>query len=578
MNVFRFRDLPIKIKIVLSGSISIIGFIILFAILIPYIYDRMLDIKRESLKNIIDINFSVLNKLNSEFEAGKISKEEAESLASDYIKAFKYGPDGKDYMFIITVDPIKMVMHPTSPQLNGQDLTEKKDANGFKLFVEMANICKKNGEGFLTYYWDYKGDKSKIVPKISNVRLFKPFGWIVGTGIYIEDVRAEIFNILISISLIFLMITAISLSIIYIISRNISFQVESVSSNLKEISSGDGNLNVKIIIDSKDEIGGLAQFFNKFVNKISRVIGVINVMSHDLANSSKEMELLIQKFSDSTQNQAASAEEISSTIQEVSSGMDSIASNSRVQFETISNLGDGINELSEIIHGMEKRILETYDQADAISQQAKVGGDSIHAMSESMSRINKSSDQMKNIINIINDISKKTNLLSLNASIEAARAGDAGRGFAVVADEIAKLATLTSQSIKNIDELIRASNEEVTNGNTIILGTVDIIKSIINGINGINDKMKNVTSSMKEQLSINQEVSKNAEIAKRKSNEIMVSTDEQKHAISAISTAVISISNHTLTIAQGSQEMKESFHETSEIAQKLKEQVNFFII
>jgi methyl-accepting chemotaxis protein len=90
--------------------------------------------------------------------------------------------------------------------------------------------------------------------------------------------------------------------------------------------------------------------------------------------------------------------------------------------------------------------------------------------------------------------------------------------------------------------------------------------------------MKNVTSSMKEQLSINQEVSKNAEIAKHKSNEIMVSTDDQKQAISAISTAVISISNHTITIAQGSQEMKESFHETSEIAQKLKEQVNFFTI
>ena len=136
------------------------------------------------------------------------------------------------------MQPVIMVMHPTSPQLDGQDMSQKKDLNGFRLFQEMSNISKKNGEGFITYYWDYKGDKSKIVPKITYFRLFKPFGWIVGTGIYIEDLRAEIFNILISISLIFLMITAISLSIIYIISRNISFQVESVSSNLKEISSG----------------------------------------------------------------------------------------------------------------------------------------------------------------------------------------------------------------------------------------------------------------------------------------------------------------------------------------------------
>ncbi len=577
MNIFRFRDLPIKVKILLSGSISILGFVVLIGILVPYIYDRMLDIKRESLKNIMDINFSYLQRIHKDVEDKKISREEAESIAAEYIQSFKYGPDGKDYFWINSLD-LKMIMHPTSPQLVGKDLSEKKDAKGFLLFVEIVKICKEKGSGFVNYYWDYKGDKTKVVPKISYVKLFEPFGWIIGTGIYIEDVRAEIFTILISILMVFLLITLVSLSIIYFISKKISGHVEVVSANLKEISSGDGNLNVKILVDSKDEIGNLAGFFNKFVNKIARVIGVINVMSSDLADSSKEIEVLIQKFSSATQNQAASAEEISSTIEEVSSGMDSIANNSRVQFETISHLGTKMNDLSEIIHGMEKKILETYNQAELISKKAKLGGESIHAMSESMTRINRSSDQMKNIINIINDISKKTNLLSLNASIEAARAGDAGRGFAVVADEIAKLATLTSQSIKNIDELIRSSNQEVTNGNGIIQGTVDVIKSIIEEINGINEKMKNLTASMKDQLDINQEVNQNAEQVKIKSNEIMVSTEEQKNAITAISHAVVNISDHTFSIAQGSQDMKESFHETATIAQKLKEQVDFFTI
>lgn len=577
MKTIRFRDLPIKTKVVSAGLISILGFIFLLVFLIPYIQERMLDIKREALYNIMDINFSYLNRLYKDVENGKISLEEAKSIGADYVKTFRYGPEGKDYMWINSNEP-RMIMHPFRPDLDGKDLSDFKDANGFKLFAEMAKIAKEKGSGFLTYYWQWKDDKTKIVPKISYVREFKPFGWILGTGIYIEDVRAEILSLVFSIIVMFLIITIISLSIIYIISKKISNQVEDVSNNLKEISGGDGNLNVKILLDSKDELGNLAGFFNKFVNKIARVIGVINVMSHDLADSSKGMEELVQKFSESTQMQAASAEEISSTIEEVSGGMDSIAENSKVQFETISNLGTKMNELSEIIHGMEKKILETYDKAEIISKRAKDGGESIHAMSESMSRINHSSEQMKNIINIINDISKKTNLLSLNASIEAARAGEAGRGFAVVADEIAKLATLTSQSIKNIDELIRSSNEEVSNGNTIIQGTVGVIKSIIEGITGINDMMKNLASSMKDQLSINQEVNLNAERVKIKSNEIMVSTDEQKHAISAISNAIMSISSHTQSIAQGSQDMKESFQETSQIAQKLKEQVEFFRI
>lgn len=575
MRIINFKDLPIRVKILLSSVVSFIGFIILLIFLIQMVEKNMLEIKKETLKNILDINISYLNRLNRDVEEGLLSMEDAKQIGSNYISTFRYGPEGKDYMWINNNKP-EMIMHPFRTDLVGKDLSDFSDAKGFKLFLEIVKVCKTGGNGYVTYYWQWKDDKTKIVPKLSYVKEFKPFGWILGTGIYIEDVREEISNLTLMIILTFCIISLISFSIIFYISGRISIKIENVSNNLKEISTGDGNLNVTIEVGSGDEVGSLAGYFNNFVRKIAHVILAINKMSHELASSSREIGTLVDKFSQASQNQAASTEEISSTIEEVSAGMDSIAENSRVQFEIIKELNDKMETLTEIIHKMEQKILETNEKAETISQKARLGGDSINAMNESMYQINKSSEQMKSIINIINDISKKTNLLSLNASIEAARAGEAGRGFAVVADEIAKLAVLTSQSIKNIDELIRSNNEEISKGYNIIQGTVSMIKSITEGITDIHEMMKNLAYSMKNQLSINEEVNRSTENVRNKSNEIKISTEEQKQAISAISNAILNISNHTQSIAEGSQDMNSSYKETNKIAQKLKEQVEFF--
>ena len=571
----KYKDLPIRYKIIASSLIGILAFLMVMIYILPSIYDRMLDIKRENIKHIIDVNITFLESLEVEVKANKITREEAKQRAYNAIKAMRYGSDKKDYIWINDFEP-KIIMHPIRKELEGKNVSDFKDSNGLLIYQEIVKIVKKNGDGFVDYQWPSKTDKENIVEKISYVKSFEPFGWILGTGIYIEDVKEQVFTLIYVILVIFILTVALSLGITILISNGISDHVTSVSNNLKEIASGDGNLNVSLKVDSHDEIGELSKYFNEFVTKIRNVIDEVKTQSSNLATSTNKMTPILNNFSESSQEQASSTEEITATIEEVSAGMDQIARNARYQFDIISTLSERMNSLSEIIHEMEQKIKDTTGLAGDISSKAKSGEASIQSMNESMSRINNSSDQMKNIINIISDISKQTNLLSLNASIEAARAGDAGRGFAVVADEIAKLAVLTSQSIKNIDALIRSNSEEISQGYSSIQGTVSMIKMIMDGINSINSMMIKLAESMTIQMKINEEVNSEATKVKEKSNEIKIATEEQKVAIEAISHSVMTINDLTMEISTGSQNMLNTFEQTIKITSDLNDQVDFF--
>ena len=571
----KYKDLPIRYKIIASSLIGILAFLMVMIYILPSIYDRMLDIKRENIKHIIDVNITFLESLEVEVKANKITREEAKQRAYNAIKAMRYGSDKKDYIWINDFEP-KIIMHPIRKELEGKNVSDFKDSNGLFIYQEIVKIVKKNGDGFVDYQWPSKTDKENIVEKISYVKSFEPFGWILGTGIYIEDVKEQVFTLIYVILVIFILTVALSLGITILISNGISDHVTSVSNNLKEIASGDGNLNVSLKVDSHDEIGELSKYFNEFVTKIRNVIDEVKTQSSNLATSTNKMTPILNNFSESSQEQASSTEEITATIEEVSAGMDQIARNARYQFDIISTLSERMNSLSEIIHEMEQKIKDTTGLAGDISSKAKSGEASIQSMNESMSRINNSSDQMKNIINIISDISKQTNLLSLNASIEAARAGDAGRGFAVVADEIAKLAVLTSQSIKNIDALIRSNSEEISQGYSSIQGTVSMIKMIMDGINSINSMMIKLAESMTIQMKINEEVNSEATKVKEKSNEIKIATEEQKVAIEAISHSVMTINDLTMEISTGSQNMLNTFEQTIKITSDLNDQVDFF--
>jgi methyl-accepting chemotaxis protein len=314
---------------------------------------------------------------------------------------------------------------------------------------------------------------------------------------------------------------------------------------------------------------------NENFQRINEMHNSLKDGSEHLISSSESLTKTASDFSKNTQNQSASAEEIMATIKEVADGADKVTSVIKEQFEKMNELLSKIKILSKTILEMGNTITSALTTTKDISGIAGVGEKSLGSMSESMQKITYSSDEMTNIVGIINDISDKINLLSLNAAIEAARAGDAGRGFAVVADEISKLADQTSTSIKEISSHIQENNEEISRGKVNVDTTVTIISKIINGVSSIDTMMNDLSEKMKNQKDINNEVNSEAKKVITRTEQITTGTQEQKKAINDISKSIANVNQITHSNSRGAEELFSQVKRVEKLAQNLKESFLF---
>ncbi len=180
------------INIILPAILSILLFILtIFFVIIPRFQQNIMNGKRETIKELTNVAWSILSKYENDEKEGLLTREEAQETAVSGIQYLRYGEENKDYFWITDMTP-KMIIHPYRNDLKGKDLSDLTDPQGKRLFVEFVETVKKSDHGYVDYMWQWKDDSSQIVPKLSYVRIFKPWNWVIGTGIYIEDVKKEI--------------------------------------------------------------------------------------------------------------------------------------------------------------------------------------------------------------------------------------------------------------------------------------------------------------------------------------------------------------------------------------------------
>jgi PAS domain S-box-containing protein len=212
------------LSIVFPSILAIALYVLaIFFVVVPAFEDNIMERKKEMISELTNTAWSLLEEFDEEYKSNKLTKEEAQKLAASRIRQIRYGRENKDYFWITDMQPV-MIMHPYTSELIDADLSEYQDANGKKLFVESAELVRSEGDGFIEYMWQWKDDPTRIVPKLSYVRGFEPWGWIVGTGIYLEDVREEMTilkNRLLRISLFITLLIAAILSFVIRQSLNI---------------------------------------------------------------------------------------------------------------------------------------------------------------------------------------------------------------------------------------------------------------------------------------------------------------------------------------------------------------------
>ena len=193
----------------------------LFLFLLPYDEQTLMDIKRESIRDLSQVAYGVLSEAVDEVESGEMTLEDAQALAKNRISAMRYGADDKDYFWLQDTTP-KILMHPYRTDLNDQDVSAFADEEGTQIFVEFSNLALSEGEGFVSYVWQWMDDPDRVEAKESYIRYFEPWGWIIGTGIYATDVQTEINQLRRIIEIIsFAVIGVVLLLLIYLIRQGV---------------------------------------------------------------------------------------------------------------------------------------------------------------------------------------------------------------------------------------------------------------------------------------------------------------------------------------------------------------------
>lgn len=289
------------------------------------------------------------------------------------------------------------------------------------------------------------------------------------------------------------------------------------------------------------------------------ITNILSKASDSILNLAEKISQSINQFRDNEVEHAAHTQEVVSSIEEIVAGTNLVADNTDIQNSNLELLDTSIRDLAEVIHGTGKEVADALATVQRISKDAQSGSEALSIMGQSINKIFESSSQVNGIIQIINDISDRINLLSLNAAIEAARAGDSGRGFAVVADEISKLADQTATSIKEIDLLIKTNDNEIRIGAENIKKAVESLSAVISNIEIINTKIVSVSDFMKRQLNLNESITSRAQTVRNGSIQIKMAMQDQRHGIDDISGVIAEINE----IAQKNSQAIEQIAEAS---------------
>ena len=515
------KSMSIVQRISLMVVVAMAGLALLTAVAVRDEYRQMAEGYERNVKNQVEVAHGLIAHFHALERNGAMSRASAQEAAKAALRALRY--QGNEYFWVNDSGPV-IVMHPIRPELEGRNLSENRDPQGKYLFREFVRVAHADGAGFVDYLWPRPGSDMPQ-PKLSYVKMFAEWDWIVGTGVYVDDIDASMRDAAMRLGAFVLAVVVILGLISWWVVRGVVSALggEPVYANEIMRRAADGHLDVEVRNRAGGEslLGTLSNMLGQLrsmVGEIGQSSGQLTRTAQDISQASRVVSRASAAQTDATASIAAAVEQMTVSVEHISDGARHAEENSAAT-----------SELAQEGAGRAERVV-----TEMRSIAAKVG-----AAAEKIQHLVARADEVGSIANVIKEIAGQTNLLALNAAIEAARAGEQGRGFAVVADEVRGLAERTASATVQIEKVIEGIQTEtrgtvaamaevsaqVEGGVALVDETTESLHQIRSGAGEALEKIRGVAFATREQSSaateIAQQVEKITSMAENTSTEMV---------------------------------------------------------
>ena len=460
MSLFRDTFRNLTGKILLIAMLPVGRFLLLvFLYMLPKLQVAYIEAKKQGVQFVVESSMGVLENLQQEVVAGRMGLEEAQTKAKGIINSLHFA--GKNYLYIQAPGPI-MIAHPRA-DLVGK-VTDSLEPIMAKLFRDLDRVGQTPGGGFWAYDFT-KAGATGLFPKVTFVKKFDAWGWILGAGIYIDDAVTEFRAFATQIGIATVLIAIIVFFTSVQLAKRMILPLEALIQGLRQ-----SDLNRRIEVKTQDEIALAAGAFNDYNQGLRTTVLGVSGFAERVASGSHEL---------------------SASSREMSQGVRAIALVGEGLKQSGEQVVAAMTGLEQNVRGVNKQILSTGETVMQAVADTDLGSEAGRHAAEGMAEIEKATEQIVRAVGVIQEIARQTNLLSLNAAIEAAKAGTMGKGFAVVAEEVRKLAERSRSSALEIEQHIQGTQDAVNAG-------VSSVRKTMEHLEAIRERITHVSTSIQE--------------------------------------------------------------------------------